>query len=232
MTDPTYNEDIRNFIVARHVTLGLARREADTMIEARRRGKYTDTYTAELRGVIADFLNEHHADDANMPDLSTWTGDNTPQRAYIAQGGSGLALSYTLSGSGAISTVTVDDGGSGYAVAPIIEAEDTNPFSTGAGAVLVAVLTDDVVTSITIDAAGSSYSVSTVLNSTPGIPTAPASTDEQRANDSYIPDGWVSSEPSTNDTDARSVFRTERTGYAGNWSAWGAPTLTASYVEA
>ena len=232
MTDPTYNEDVREFILDRYDALGNASAEMRALIEAKARGKFTTDYTTVARDAIAGHVNTHHADDANMPDLSTWTGDNTPQRVYIAQGGQGLTLAYTLTGNGGISTVTVIAGGSGWAVAPIITVVDENPFSTAAGAELAAVLTGDAVTSATIVAPGANYSVSTVLNVTPGTPATPASTDDQQADDAYIPDGWDDSEPNTNDSDARHVFRSERTGYEGMWSVWGAPTLTASYVEA
>ena len=224
----TYNEDVRTFIAERYAALGNASRHMRALHDARTHGKFAVAHVTAVRDTIADHLNEHHSADDNLPDLSTWTGANTPQRVYQAGEEHGLTATYTLTGSGGFSTITVTDGGV-YTRPPTVTALDTNPFSTASGATFTAVVSGGEVTSITIDTAGSDYSVSTEFVITAAAPAAPASTSAQMADDDYVPTGWVANTPATDATTNRHVWRTERTGYVGNWSDWATPTLHAEY---
>ena len=154
MSDPIYNEDVRQFILDRYEELGHASREMRTLYDARTHGKFTRRHTTVVRDVIAAHLNEHFAGDTSLPDLSTWDGFNTPQRAYKAEGGHGLALTFTLS-SNTVSTVGVTDGGEGYARPPTVILTDPNPFANPTDADLEAIL--GVVTGITVDTGGDGY---------------------------------------------------------------------------
>ena len=87
MTDPTYNEDIRAYITDRYDALGNASRHTRDLVTAKNHDKFTTDYTTVMRDLIADYLNLHHADDPEFPDLDEWAGENTPQRAYQVSGG-------------------------------------------------------------------------------------------------------------------------------------------------
>ena len=224
----TYNEDVRAFIAERYAALGNASRHMRALHDARTHGKFAVAHVTTVRDTIADHLNEHHSADDNLPDLTAWTGANTPQRVYQAGREHGLVLAYTLTGSGGFSTVTAMSGGV-YTRPPTIVAVDPNPFSTASGATFTAVVSGGAVTSITIDTAGSAYSISTVLEITAAVPDAPASTSAQMADDDYVPTGWFGTAPATDATTSRHVWRTERTGHRGNWGAWATPTLYAEY---
>ena len=154
MSDPVYNEDVRQFILDRYEELGHASREMRTLYDARTHGKFTRRHTTVVRDIIAVHLNEHFTGDTSLPDLSTWEGFNTPQRAYKAEGGHGLALTFTLS-SNAVSTVGVTDGGEGYARPPTIILTDPNPFANPTDADLEAML--GVVTGVAVDTGGDGY---------------------------------------------------------------------------
>ena len=64
----------------------------------------------------------------------------------------------------------------------------------------------------------------------PGLPAAPASTEAQMEDNDYVPTGWVTEKPSTNATDARYTYRTERIGRLGSWDDWEDPTIVDEYT--
>ena len=70
---------------------------------------------------IAAHLNVHFSGDADLPDLSTWEGFNTPQRVYQSGGGDGLIFWANQSG-GVITDVTLDNNsdGQGYTYPPVL----------------------------------------------------------------------------------------------------------------
>jgi hypothetical protein len=76
-----------------------------------------------------------------------------PDVTISGGGGSGATATMTLGSQGAITGVTVTDGGSGYTSAPTV----TVNTSTGSGAVLTATVDNGVVTGITVTNGGSGY---------------------------------------------------------------------------
>ena len=145
-TDAAYNEDILEYIIARHRMLGVARKEAEALLDAKNHDKFTAGYTTEMRDKIAGYLGTHFSNDANMPDLTTWTGANTPQRIYQAAGGDGLVF-YDNYTSGVLTSTTMDNGGDHYTRPPTIVLTHVN--GTGAevraimGEVIGCVITDE-----------------------------------------------------------------------------------------
>ena len=181
----TYNEDLNAYIAARYETLGNASRHMRSLMAAKDHDKFTSAYTTEMRDLIEDYVNEHHSADTNLPDLTTWTGANMPQRAHIAEGGAGATFTVVLS-SGVVSSVTVDAGGADYTRAPTLTVVD----GTGTSAALTATVAAGVVTAVTVDTAGSGYSSSVTATAAVTLPTVATSTTAQKADDSYVPTGW------------------------------------------
>ena len=80
----TYNEELSTYIAERYNALGNASRHMRALMEAKDHDKFTAAYTTEMRDLIEDYVELHHSADTNLPDLTTWTGANTPQRVYLA----------------------------------------------------------------------------------------------------------------------------------------------------
>ena len=167
----TYNEELSTYIAERYNALGNASRHMRALMEAKDHDKFTAAYTTEMRDLIEDYVEEHHSGDTNLPDLTTWTGTNTPQRVYVAEGGDGATFTVVLS-SGAISSVTVDAGGADYTRAPTLTVTD----GTGTSAALTATVVAGIVTAVTVDTAGSGYSSSVTATAAVTLPAAAAST--------------------------------------------------------
>ena len=142
----TYNEEVLSYIIDRHRMLGVARKEAEALLEAKNHDKFTAAYTTEMVDKITAGLNIHFSADGNMPDLSVWSGDNTPQRIYQAAGGHGLVF-YDNYTSGVLTSTTLDNGGDYYTRPPTIALAHDN--GTGAevraimGEVIGCVITDE-----------------------------------------------------------------------------------------
>ena len=220
----TYNEELRTYIADRYDALGNASRHMRALMAAKDHDKFTAAYTTEMRDLIEDYVELHHSADTNLPDLTTWTGANTPQRIYVAEGGDGATFTVVLS-SGVVSSVTVDTGGADYTRAPTLTVTD----GTGTSAALTATVAGGVVTAVTVDTAGSGYSSSVAVTAAATVPPAPSSTTAQQADNDYVPTGWNRSTFTTDATDQRFVYRSERTGSLGSWSAWATPTLEDEY---
>lgn len=389
MTDPIYNEDVRQFIADRYEALGHANRLMRELHDARERGMYTSRHTTAVRDEIAKYLELHFEDDEALPDLSEWDGDNTPQRVYSAAGGDGFVFWLNYDDSGTATSTIIDKNGSGYTRPPtlsVVLAEgepgsgldlravmgevsgcsitDEGDDYTSAPTVTISAPDDDdgtratmgvyrgKVTSVSITAGGTGYDdgatlsigapdsgsdnatadltvedgvitgvelthpgsgytsspvSATVANSTGGsgatfdlsidasviagcyiiekgagylttptvsmsggggtgaafdllidtgivkdieivdggsgystdpyptetvtltLPGAPASTDAQLEDAGYVPEGWSPAPQVPNDTDAREVYRSERTGRIDLWGEWGTPTVYDTY---
>ena len=72
MSDPTYNEEVRQYILDRYEELGHAARHIRALYDARTHGKFTRHHTTTVAETIAAHLNVHFSGDADLPDLSTW----------------------------------------------------------------------------------------------------------------------------------------------------------------
>jgi hypothetical protein len=100
-----------------------------------------------------DALYDNEADEGL---IEFWEPDDTQGDIRVQLANSNLAGVATAAiAAGAVTAITVDNGGSGYKTAPLIMLESTNGY--GSGAVAHAVLTNGVITSIALDHAGSGY---------------------------------------------------------------------------
>ena len=145
MTDPTYNEDVRKFVLDRHEELSEAARHLLTLHDARLYGKFTRRHTTAVRDLISGHLSEHFSADDALPDLALWDGFNTPQRAYLAEGGE-IGDSASTSGfffwdnytDGVLTSTSIPTGknGSYFARPPTITFSDDN----GSGASVRAIM--------------------------------------------------------------------------------------------
>ena len=141
----TYNEDVRKFVHDRYEELGEAARHILTLQDARTHGKFTRRHTTVVRDLISAHLNEHFSADDALPDLTLWEGFNTPERAYLAEGGeigdsssdSGFFFWDNYTG-GVLTSATIPSGknGSNFVRAPTIAIEDDN----GSGAAVRAIM--------------------------------------------------------------------------------------------
>ena len=169
-TDPTYNEDLREFILTRHRGLTSARRIVDELIDATHVGKFTDAYKAAMRDEAVAVLQRHFPNDAEVPELASWTGDNTPQRIYRASGGAGLVIQ-PIWVEDYLFRVKVTDGGEGYTAPPAISFESEG----GTGAEVSCIL--GAIAGVTIEDGGEGYtSQPTATISAPDHPDGEAAT--------------------------------------------------------
>ena len=146
MSDTVYNEDIREYVIARYDALGNASRHMRALMTAKDHDKFTSTYTTVMRDVIAEYLELHHSADANLPDLDEWAGLNAPQRIYQLAGGHVGDGAQNSSGfwfwdnyvSNVLDNCTISAGqhGSGFERAPTLTLDHVN----GTGASVRAVM--------------------------------------------------------------------------------------------
>lgn len=224
MADKVYNEDVYYFALTVYEEAALACREMRALLEGNRVGMYSDNHIENMRNKVKNALDVELSDLENCPDLDEWDGDNTPQRIYKAEGGHGAVLAIVAT-STAIS-VAITNGGSGYVRAPNIEITS----DTGSGATFSVTIDDDgKITAVTATAVGSGYPTIVSNKVTPAPPTLTTATDAEKADENHIPSGWEGSEPETNSTTNRNVYRAERTGPVGDRTDWETPTLHAEY---
>ena len=160
-----------------HVTLNLGR-YGTTSIGSSDEGRYAteDLYYAQKEDSQA-------GSKWGMPDHGKWPSTS------IAQGG-GATATVTVK-NGAVDTIAVGDGGSGYTSAPTVTISDDYYSGGGSGATATAVLLDDAVSSITVTAGGSGYH-----SSYSSVSFSVASTDDQSDSKTWYAADGVSREVS------------------------------------
>lgn len=88
--------------------------------------------------------------------IEFWEPDDTQGDIRVQLANSNLCGEATAEiAAGAVTSITVDNGGSGYKTAPLIMLESTNGY--GSGAVALAVLVDGVIDQIVVEHGGSGY---------------------------------------------------------------------------
>ena len=224
----TYNEEVLAYVLDRYRALARVKNVMVRLVQGKQTGKYTDHHTNAVVAHVTGVLGEYFEDDENLPELTGWDGENKPQCIFRAEGGHD-ALPTIIANNGIIALVTMTrNKGQGYARPPIIKITT----DTGSGAELTPVLNDEGgVESVTVVNGGSEYPQVVTNEVSPAPPEIAASTDDQLVDDDYIPAGWSRSAPAVNSTDRRTVYCSERTGYAGNWSEWNDPRVWAQYSD-
>ena len=141
-------------------------------------------------------------------------------------GGSGATFGTSIDDS-VIAGCYIIEKGSGYTTTPTA----TMSGGGGSGATFGVTFTDDIVKDIEVEAGGSGYSAAPYPTETVtlALPAAPASTEAQTEDDNYVPAGWETSPQTTNATDQREVYRSERPGRLGLHDEWEDPTLFDTY---
>jgi len=91
-----------------------------------------------------------HMDGTNCRQVKT---SGHPQVFFSGGGGTGARGTAVLSNSGAVSSITIDDGGSGYTSTPTVSIE----FGAGSGATATAAVSSGAVSAISVTAGGSGY---------------------------------------------------------------------------
>ena len=143
----------------------------------------------------------------------------------------------TTGGSGATFGSSYDDSviagcyivlpGAGYTT----QATATMSGGGGSGATFAVEMDSTVINKVHVVSGGAGYTNNPYPTETitPGLPDAPDSTEAQMEDDYYEPAGWTTSQPDTNTTDARYIYRSEREGRQGGWQEWEDPTVVDTY---
>ena len=145
----------------------------------------------------------------------------------ISGGGGSGAKAEAMIAADAIGGAYISEGGSGYTSAP----EIVLTGGGGSGAILTPVVDTGTVAKVIVDEEGSGYTETAPgFTVTASPPAVGMSTDAEKRDDRYVPDGW-STEPFQPTVRMPHIYRSQRCRVLGQWSDWLEPTVWREYVE-
>ena len=145
----------------------------------------------------------------------------------ISGGGGSGAKAEAVIAADAIGGAYISEAGSGYTSAP----EIVLTGGGGSGAILTPVVHTGTVAKVIVNEGGSGYTETAPgFTVTASPPAVGMSTDAEKRDDRYVPDGW-STEPVHPTARMPHIYRSQRCRVLGQWSDWLEPILWREYVE-